>query len=148
MAYRVDHEGVEGHRDMAPIILTSVQTEMNGRSQAAVSEPNSKMCGAPPPTPSSSERQSTLKTEAASIYETFISIYQTAWHSTQSVICFCVPCVKHIIWFDFVIKKGPVHTSQRTKSISIIKTSRLMLFSGIICIYCENNTTHINTQCG
>ena len=92
--YRVGHEGVEGSRDMAPIILTSVQIEMKGRRQAAVSEPKIRMCGHPPQARlNDSLHQSTLNTEAASIFETFMPVYQTAWHSTQSVICFCLPYV-------------------------------------------------------
>jgi hypothetical protein len=84
----------KGRRDMAPIILTSVETDMNGQCHAAVNEPKSRICGpSPQARVNDSLHQFTLKMEAGIIFEPLIPIYQTARQFTQSVVCFCLPCV-------------------------------------------------------
>jgi hypothetical protein len=41
-----------------------------------------------------------------------------------------------------------LRTSDPTHHVSIIKTSRLILFIEIITVYSENHTKHINPACG
>ena len=71
--------------------------------------------------------QPTLKMEAAIIFETFISIYQIG-RLLHPICHLSLPTIRqHIIRFDCITKKSSVLTSQRKKTISIIKISRLML---------------------
>jgi hypothetical protein len=44
--------------------------------------------------------------------------------------------------------QSSVRTSQETHYVSATKPNRLMLCRGIIAVYCENHTEHINTLCG
>jgi hypothetical protein len=44
--------------------------------------------------------------------------------------------------------KNSVSTAQKTHSMAITETNRLMLFREIIAVYCENHTVHTNALCG
>jgi hypothetical protein len=44
--------------------------------------------------------------------------------------------------------KDPVRTAQQTHSVSVIKTSQLMLCREIIAVCSEIHTKHTNTLCG
>ena len=46
------------------------------------------------------------------------------------------------------VYKDPVRTAQETHSISVIKTSQLMLYREIIAVCSQIHTKHINTLCG
>jgi hypothetical protein len=46
------------------------------------------------------------------------------------------------------IVKVSVRTAQKTLSVSVIKTSQLMLYREIIAVCSEIHTKHINTLCG
>jgi hypothetical protein len=57
---------------------------------------------------------------------------------------------EYIVWAecrDFIYK-NPVRTSQETHYVSATKPNRLMLFRGIVAVYCQNHTEHINILCG
>jgi len=49
---------------------------------------------------------------------------------------------------EFVNVKCPVRTAQWTLSISVIKTSQLMLNREIIAVCSQIHTKHVNTLCG
>jgi hypothetical protein len=44
--------------------------------------------------------------------------------------------------------KYPVRTAKETLSVSVTKTSQLMLYREIMAVYSEIDTKHINTLCG
>ena len=44
--------------------------------------------------------------------------------------------------------KYPVRTAQETHTVSVIKTSQLMLYREIIAVCSQMHTKHINTLCG
>jgi hypothetical protein len=44
--------------------------------------------------------------------------------------------------------KDPVRTAQQTHSVSVTKTSQLMLYREIIAVCSEIHKKHINTLCG
>jgi len=46
------------------------------------------------------------------------------------------------------VYKDPVRTAQKTHSVSVIKTSQLMLYREIIAVCSQIHTEHINTLCG
>ena len=46
------------------------------------------------------------------------------------------------------VYKDPVRTAQQTHSVSVIKTSQLMLYREIIAVCSQIHTKHINTLCG
>ena len=56
---------------------------------------------------------------------------------------------KHIntaVWAERrIIYKDPVRTAQWTHSVSVIKTSQLMLYREIIAVCSQIHTKHINT---
>ena len=47
-----------------------------------------------------------------------------------------------------ILFKDPVRTAQKTLSVSIIKTSQLMLYREIVAVCSQIHTKHINTVCG
>jgi len=56
---------------------------------------------------------------------------------------------KYTVWAERrIIYKDPVRTAQYTHSVSVIKTSQLMLRREIIAVCSQINTKHINTLCG
>jgi len=44
--------------------------------------------------------------------------------------------------------KTSVLTSQRTQTLSLLKTNRLLLLRQIVAVYCENDMKDMNWQCG
>ena len=52
--------------------------------------------------------------------------------------------------FNFlrILHKHSVLTEQKTKSVSVIKISQLMLYREIMAVCSEIHTKHINTVCG
>ena len=49
---------------------------------------------------------------------------------------------------SLAVYKYPVRTAQITHSVSVIKTSQLMLYREIIAVCSQIHTKHINTLCG
>ena len=47
-----------------------------------------------------------------------------------------------------VVYKNPARTEGGTQSVSVIKTSELMLYREIIAVCSQIHTKHINTLCG
>jgi hypothetical protein len=54
------------------------------------------------------------------------------------------PLLKHIR----MLYKNSVGTSQQTHHASMTTVNRLMLFTEVIAVYCENHMENINTLCG
>jgi len=44
--------------------------------------------------------------------------------------------------------KTSVLTSQGTQTLSLLKTSRLLLLRQVVAVYCENDMKDMNWQCG
>ena len=56
---------------------------------------------------------------------------------------------EYTVWAERrIVYKDPVRTAQETHSVSVIKTSQLMLYKEIIAVYSQIHTKHINTLCG
>jgi hypothetical protein len=47
-----------------------------------------------------------------------------------------------------IIVKDSARTAQETHSVSVVKTSQLMLYGEIIAVCSEIRTKHVNTLCG
>ena len=53
-----------------------------------------------------------------------------------------------IVILNWLVFKNPDRKSQQTHSVSVIKTSQLMLYREIMAVCSEIHTKHINTVCG
>ena len=60
------------------------------------------------------------------------------------------PCGKNVELLNvkLAVYKDPVRTAQQTHSVSVIKTSQLMLYREIIVVCSQIHTKHTNTLCG
>jgi len=56
---------------------------------------------------------------------------------------------KYTVWAERrIIHIDPVRTAQKTHSVSVIKTSQLMLYREIIAVCFQIHAKYINTLCG
>ena len=100
------------------------------------------------------KRRTATETEKSCVCS-FVKLSHAHNNSSRQLIA-PQPAAKQIWVYNWMIKltwirttfKQPVRTAQKAQSVSVIKTSQLMLYRKIMAVCSETHTKHINTVCG